>query len=273
MGEAKILVEVELDKPFPKLIALDDKRGNIYLVEVEYTWIPSACERCGTLGHKEKRCLLPPTPHDSAPVTKESQVAKEDIPIVDIVHLMQNSSITHVEHVEPNSRSHTTHQSLETSKKSVVTLPSEDASTSPVTHSHEVFSSSCSQFDNNLLLLAAEKAVPTQSLNIMEDIPSHSLFLEDHRASETEQQIDLRSPLTLDHQPFSMEPETPLAYGKGTGFDVVGDSSSYTVTREEGLHVFFFKSKTSNSISKLFVFYNMVFIFVIINLNSQNFCK
>ncbi|KAF3495117.1 hypothetical protein DY000_02054606 [Brassica cretica] len=118
--------------------------------------------------------------------------------------------------------------------RELVTLPSEDASTSPVTHSHEVFSSSCSQFDNNLLLLAAEKAVPTQSLNIMEDIPSHSLFLEDHRASETEQQIDLRSPLTLDHQPFSMEPETPLAYGKGTGFDVVGDSSSYTVTREEG---------------------------------------
>ncbi|CAF2167609.1 unnamed protein product [Brassica napus] len=196
-----------------------------------YTWIPSACERCGALGHKEKRCLLPPTPHDSAPVTKESQVAKEDIPIVDIVHLMQNSSITHVEHVEPNSRSHTTHQSLETSKKSVVTLPSEDASAGPITHSHEVHSSSCSQFDNNLPLLAVEKAAPTQSLNIMEDIPSHSIFLEDHRASETEQQIDLRSPLTLDHQPFSMEPETPLAYGKGIGFDVVGDSSSYTVTR------------------------------------------
>lgn len=51
MGEAKVLVEVELDKPFPKLIALDDKQGNIY---VEYTWIPSTCERCGALGHKEK---------------------------------------------------------------------------------------------------------------------------------------------------------------------------------------------------------------------------
>ncbi|KAF3585473.1 hypothetical protein F2Q69_00027114 [Brassica cretica] len=37
MGEAKILVEIELDKPFPKLIALDDKQGNIYLVEVEYS--------------------------------------------------------------------------------------------------------------------------------------------------------------------------------------------------------------------------------------------
>lgn len=59
LGEAKLLVEVELDKPFPKQIALDDKQGNIFLVDVEYTWIPSVCGRCGHLGHKEKRCLLP----------------------------------------------------------------------------------------------------------------------------------------------------------------------------------------------------------------------
>ncbi|KAL0741012.1 hypothetical protein Bca4012_082525 [Brassica carinata] len=65
----------------------------------------------------------------------------------------------------------------------------------------------------------------------MEGIPSHSIILEDPCASETEKLIDLRSPLTLDHQPPYMELETPLAYGKGTGFDVVGDSTSYTVTR------------------------------------------
>ncbi|KAF3511382.1 hypothetical protein F2Q69_00008858 [Brassica cretica] len=34
LGEAKLLVEVELDKPFPKQIALDDKQGNIFLVDV-----------------------------------------------------------------------------------------------------------------------------------------------------------------------------------------------------------------------------------------------
>ena len=77
MGEAKIFVEVELDKPFPKRIALDDKQGNIYLVDVEYTWIPSACERYGALGHKEKRCLLPPKPHDSAPA--KANVTNEEI--------------------------------------------------------------------------------------------------------------------------------------------------------------------------------------------------
>ncbi|CAN6999562.1 unnamed protein product, partial [Brassica rapa subsp. trilocularis] len=59
MGEAKVLVEMALDRDFPKLIALDDKQGSIFLVDVEYMWIPSTCERCGRLGHKAKRCLLP----------------------------------------------------------------------------------------------------------------------------------------------------------------------------------------------------------------------
>ncbi|KAL0878261.1 hypothetical protein Bca101_027967 [Brassica carinata] len=57
MGEAKILVEVELDKQFPQKIALNDKRGTISLVEVEYSWIPTMCGNCGHLGHKDSRCL------------------------------------------------------------------------------------------------------------------------------------------------------------------------------------------------------------------------
>ncbi|XP_013626361.1 PREDICTED: uncharacterized protein LOC106332449 [Brassica oleracea var. oleracea] len=57
MGEAKILVEVELDKQFPQKIALNDKRGTISLVDVEYSWIPTKCGKCGHLGHKDSRCL------------------------------------------------------------------------------------------------------------------------------------------------------------------------------------------------------------------------
>lgn len=87
MGEAKVLVEMELDKDFLKLIALDDKQGNIFLVNVEYTWIPSMCERCGNLGHKEKRCLLPSTtpqvPNSSSvPADNHSEVHVVDIDIV-----------------------------------------------------------------------------------------------------------------------------------------------------------------------------------------------
>ncbi|CAG7904556.1 unnamed protein product [Brassica rapa] len=57
LGEAKIMVEVELDKPFPKKVAAWDKQGNFSLIDVEYAWLPASCERCGQLGHKSKRCL------------------------------------------------------------------------------------------------------------------------------------------------------------------------------------------------------------------------
>lgn len=165
-------------------------------------------KRCGALGHKEKRCLLPLQPQNFAP----------KLPMVDIVNLLQSS------------RSPTTRQPHEISEKSVATLPSEGAFACLITHSHEVDTTPCSQIDNTLSLLAADEAAPTQSL-IMEDIPSSSIILEGFQASEIEQPVDPRSPLTLDHHRFHMEPETPLAYGKGTGFDVVGDSSSYAITR------------------------------------------
>ncbi|CAF2074773.1 unnamed protein product [Brassica napus] len=84
MGEAKVLVEMELDKDFPKLIALDDKQGHIFLVNVEYTWIPSMCERCGNLGHKAKRCLLPPTTAKAPATTSDSKEIPADVPVLDI---------------------------------------------------------------------------------------------------------------------------------------------------------------------------------------------
>ncbi|CAN6920656.1 unnamed protein product [Brassica oleracea] len=55
--EAKILVEVELSKGFPSRIAANDENGFISMVDVDYAWLPSKCERCGQLGHKIKHCL------------------------------------------------------------------------------------------------------------------------------------------------------------------------------------------------------------------------
>ncbi|CAN7009786.1 unnamed protein product [Brassica rapa subsp. trilocularis] len=57
IGEAKIMVEVELDKPFPQKVAAWDKQGNFSLVDVEYSWLPTSCEICGQIGHKSRRCL------------------------------------------------------------------------------------------------------------------------------------------------------------------------------------------------------------------------
>ncbi|KAF3607058.1 hypothetical protein DY000_02044407 [Brassica cretica] len=93
MGEAKVSVEMELDRDFSKIIALDDKQGSIFLVEAEYTWIPSKCERCGNLGHKEKRCLLTSKPGNLQ--QQETKDDRSDIPVVDIdVILQQRDSMT-----------------------------------------------------------------------------------------------------------------------------------------------------------------------------------
>ncbi|KAG2248058.1 hypothetical protein Bca52824_087686 [Brassica carinata] len=54
---AKILVEVELSKGFPSRIAANDENGFISMVDVDYAWLPSKCERCGQLGYKIKHCL------------------------------------------------------------------------------------------------------------------------------------------------------------------------------------------------------------------------
>ncbi|KAF3603268.1 hypothetical protein F2Q69_00034594 [Brassica cretica] len=53
----KILVEVELSKGFPSRIADNDENGFISMVDVDYAWLPSKCERCGQLGYTIKHCL------------------------------------------------------------------------------------------------------------------------------------------------------------------------------------------------------------------------
>ncbi|CAG7890525.1 unnamed protein product [Brassica rapa] len=100
MGEAKVLVEMELDRDFPKLIALDDKQGNIFLVNVDYTWIPSMCERCGNLGHKAKRCLLPSTTAQASASASPSTDTRSEIPIVDIDIIPQQKDTSHAKQIE-----------------------------------------------------------------------------------------------------------------------------------------------------------------------------
>ncbi|EOA33828.1 hypothetical protein CARUB_v10021307mg [Capsella rubella] len=101
MGVAKIMVEVELEKGFPHRIAVEDKRGNVTMVDVEYSWLPSKCSRCGFLGHKETRCLLL-----SQQGTASNLVST--VPAIPVV-------------VEGNTSSQTTH--VEAAKTSHVTTP------------------------------------------------------------------------------------------------------------------------------------------------------
>lgn len=77
-------------------------------------------------------------------------------------------------------------------------MPSEVGIVSPSTHSHAIHSTLCSQIDNTLPILAATTAEPIQSLT-MENIPLQSITLEDSRAHDSEQPIDLHFPPTLNH--------------------------------------------------------------------------
>ncbi|KAF8100492.1 hypothetical protein N665_0223s0018 [Sinapis alba] len=106
MGEAKVLVEMELDKDFPKLIALDDKQGSIFLVNVEYTWIPSMCERCGNLGHKAKRCLLSSKPTNDPTLPQQTKDVRTDIRVVDIDLILQqgDSSSSPLSPIHPKAK-------------------------------------------------------------------------------------------------------------------------------------------------------------------------
>lgn len=96
MGEAKILVEVELSKAFPSKIAANDENGFISMVDVEYAWLPSKCSRCGQLGHKVKLCLQKvDESHIAAP--KGIEMAS------DISDVVTTTSVTAFESPQPNT--------------------------------------------------------------------------------------------------------------------------------------------------------------------------
>ncbi|KAF2595654.1 hypothetical protein F2Q68_00009380 [Brassica cretica] len=80
---AKILVEVELSKGFPSRIAANDENVFISMVDVDYAWLPSKCERCGKLRHKIKHCL--------------ESVTKSHIVVTDVSENPSNGSTVVVE--------------------------------------------------------------------------------------------------------------------------------------------------------------------------------
>ncbi|CAG7908297.1 unnamed protein product [Brassica rapa] len=65
----------------------------------------------------------------------------------------------------------------------------------------------------------------------MEVIPSQSIISEDPESFVNDQQIVHTAQPTHIPQQFYRESETPITYGKGSGFDVVEASSSYNTTR------------------------------------------
>lgn len=70
---------------------MDEKLGNIFLLDVVYSWIPSTCEKFESLGHKAKMCLHK---EDKIPLTNEKNIEHKDmdIPVVVMDSLLDNNA-------------------------------------------------------------------------------------------------------------------------------------------------------------------------------------
>lgn len=135
---------------------------------------------------------------------KQTDVTNEEIPMVNIVQLLQNTSSTHVDHLEPNLHSPFVHLECETPKKSSVTTFCDDAIASLFTHSHEEHFIPCSKIDYTLSMLLAPNVAFSLSQN-MEEIPTQNIILEDFCPFKNEQPIDLYALVSHNHQKFHTE--------------------------------------------------------------------
>uniref|UniRef100_M4E7A2 CCHC-type domain-containing protein n=1 Tax=Brassica campestris TaxID=3711 RepID=M4E7A2_BRACM len=231
---AKVLVEMELDRDFPKLIALDDKQGNIFLVNVEYTWIPSMCERCGNLGHKAKRCLLPSSTAQVSISASTSQDTSSDVPIVDIDTVMQQKD--NVEYSVPTIQKNDLHVSGKTSLQT-----KDDGAHEPEKHTIEI-EGLLSELEATPTL---QQENPTASPNFIPTLPT----LVDSQPTPTAASIMESSPSTVTntevsetlvvgpqattHTPFAFESPAQFKGSRDVGVDEDGTepSSSLSLTR------------------------------------------
>ncbi|XP_013601660.1 PREDICTED: uncharacterized protein LOC106309138 [Brassica oleracea var. oleracea] len=225
MGDAKVLVEMELDRDFPKIIALDDKQGNIFLVNVEYTWIPSMCERCGNLGHKAKRCLLTSKPVNANLVTStaasdtlviQNQNLSNDLDDQALILPSQQPDVVTVQAVTSGPSDHSDFQH-ETENSLFATLSPSSS------HSQQEKPATPPRSVSTLSTLVDSQSTPTDT-QIMEPFPSTII---NNEALET----SVVGPLT--------PPPIHCAFESPSRFTVLGDvdevetepSSSFNLTR------------------------------------------
>lgn len=244
MGEAKILVEVELCKAFPPRIAASDETGFIAMVDVEYAWLPSTCGRCGQLGHKEKRlepAKVNGTVMDNSldPIDDTATVSANQSPIK-TASTISTKEKNFENIVSPSNMATTATLSTPTTNKenSVVQNPSisqtgrirRSASTNDLvlagslTHLQEVITAPCTKKDITLPLLAAANA-QTQSL-IMGKVPSQ-VTLEGSVSSEREESMGVYTPIPQNHQNFALDSLNAGSLGRNDGNDVEEETSSY----------------------------------------------
>ena len=48
---ARLLIEVDVTKPVPKVVYIEDAYGGVVEQTVHYDWVPSFCHKCQIAGH------------------------------------------------------------------------------------------------------------------------------------------------------------------------------------------------------------------------------
>lgn len=163
---------------------------------MDYTWIPSTCERCGNLGHKAKRCLLPSKPqHDPNLQQKEKDEINDEVPVVDIDLILQkrekdtsSSAAPYLNNPLINGASLTAvsldipllHQMKELNVPSVVSaaeisqsLQSDLEGAPPLCTVSSDFSVDCQGTSNNTLSPLVDSQYTPITAAIMDSIPSN----------------------------------------------------------------------------------------------------
>lgn len=76
---ARILVEVNLQKPLTEKISFTDVKGKEILVSVSYPWLPPKCKVCSLWGHKENACTASAKVKFAPPCTVSNDSGKASL--------------------------------------------------------------------------------------------------------------------------------------------------------------------------------------------------
>ncbi|KAG7532469.1 Zinc finger PMZ-type [Arabidopsis thaliana x Arabidopsis arenosa] len=80
INSAEVKVVVDLTKPLPNVLELEQEDGHILLLTVTFPWLPPLCSICNEIGHKSVLCPnAPPAGHQSSNSRSENLPSKSPV--------------------------------------------------------------------------------------------------------------------------------------------------------------------------------------------------
>lgn len=75
--EARVFVEVDLEKKLPECFSFKSNTGVDYVVYYDFPWLPPKCRSCAKWGHETVDCRV--IPGDKIILKRNTEVSKENI--------------------------------------------------------------------------------------------------------------------------------------------------------------------------------------------------